>query len=68
MASQLTVEDIVPLIAALTPHERTRLLGLIAGPQIDDASRYHAIPPINEEFSSDEELLAWKGEEWENVA
>lgn len=72
MPSRITVDDIVPLIAALTPHERIRLLRLIARPQSplvpsDDASLYHAMPPNNEEFSSDEELLGWEGEDWEKV-
>ena len=67
MPNQLTVDDIVPLIAALTPQERARLLRLIAKPQSDDASIYRAIPPTNEEFSADEEPLAWEGEDWENV-
>ena len=68
MPNRLTVDDIVPLIAALTPQERTNLLRLIARPQSDDASLYCAIPPTNEEFSADEEPLAWEGEDWENVA
>ena len=59
MPSQLTADDIVPLIAALTPQERTRLLRLIAKPQSDDASLYDAIPPTKEEFSTDEDPLAW---------
>ena len=57
MASQFTVDDIVPLIAAL-----------IARQQSDDASLYCAIPPTKDEFSVDEEPLGWEGEEWENVA
>ena len=73
MPSQLTADDIVPLIAALTPQERTRLLRLIARPQSprepsDDASLYHAMPPNSEKFSADGEPLAWEGEDWENVA
>ena len=73
MPSQLTADDIVPLIAALTPQERTRLLRLIARPQSprepsDDASHYHAMPPSSEEFSADGEPLAWEGEDRENVA
>ena len=67
MPNQLTVDDIVPLIAALTPQERARLLRLIAKPQSDDASLYRAIPPTNAEFSADEEMLAWEGEGWENL-
>ena len=72
MPSQLTAGDIVPLIAALTPQERTRLLRLITRLQSpdsgNDASLYGAIPLRNEEFSADEEPLAWEGEDWENVA
>ena len=73
MPSQLTADDLVPLIAALTPLERVRLLRLIGKPQsprepTDDASLYRAIPVTNEEFSADEEPLAWEGEDWENVA
>jgi hypothetical protein len=68
MASQLRADDIVPLIAALTPQERARLLRLIVRPQGDDASLYDAMPAAKEEFSSDEEPLAWEGDEWENVA
>ena len=68
MPSQLTVDEIVPLIAALTPLERSRLLRLIAKPQSDDASLYKAVPPTHEEFSADEDPLAWEGEGWETVA
>ncbi len=68
MPGQLTADDIVPLIAALTPQERTRLLRLIARPQSGDASAYQTIPPTSQEFSADDEPLAWEGEDWENVA
>ena len=69
MPNQVTVDDIIPLIAALTPQERARLLRLIVKPQSsEDASLYRAMPPTNEEFSRDEEPLAWEGEDWENVA
>ena len=50
------------------PEERTRLLRLIARPQCDDASLYHAMPTTKEELSADEEPLAWEGDEWANVA
>ena len=66
--SHLTADDIVPLIAALTPQERTRLLCLIVRPHTDNASAYQAMPPSDDEFSSDEEPLAWDGQDWENVA
>ncbi len=66
MPSQLTADDIVPLVAALTPLERTRLLRLIARSQNDDSSLYSAIPPSKDEFSADNDSLAWDGEGWEN--
>ncbi|MBM3795135.1 MAG: hypothetical protein FJW31_13940 [Acidobacteria bacterium] len=68
MPNPLTVDDIVPLIAALTPQERARLFRLIAKPQSDDARLYRAIPATEQEFSADGELVAWEGEDWENVA
>ncbi|MBX3097927.1 MAG: hypothetical protein KF812_13840 [Fimbriimonadaceae bacterium] len=68
MAIQLTAEDLVPLVAALTPEERTRLLRLIVRPQADDDSLYRAMPPRKEEFSSDEDQLSWEGEGWDNLA
>ncbi len=65
---QLTVDEIIPLIAALSPHERARLLCLIAKPQDDDAALYSATLVYNTEFSSDAEALAWDSEDSENVA
>ena len=39
MAKTLTADDILPLVASLTPQERVRLLRLIALPQGGDAAR-----------------------------
>ncbi len=64
---QLTADDIIPLIAALTPQERARLLRLIAEPRTGDASIYQAIPPASQEFSAGGEPLAWESDDWENV-
>jgi hypothetical protein len=33
----------------------------------NDSSSYQARPPAGDEFSTDEEHLAWDGEGWENV-
>ncbi len=33
-----------------------------------DANIYQSLPPSWDEFSTDEEPLAWKAEGWENVA
>jgi len=64
----MTVEDILPLVAGLTPQERVRLLRLIArSPSVDAAVAYAAVPPGRDEFSTDEEPLAWEAEGWEDV-
>ena len=65
MANILTADDILPLVASLTPQERVRLLRLIALPQDADASVYRSVPPSRDEFSADEEPLAWDPEGWE---
>lgn len=66
MAKSVTADDILPLVASLPPKERVRLLQLIAHGA--DAPLYHAVPPSPEEFSTDDEPLAWEGEGWEDVA
>ncbi len=33
-----------------------------------DAAVYQSLPPARDEFSSDEEPLAWDADGWENVA
>lgn len=68
MPKHLSAEDIFPLIGCLSPHERLRLLRFIsARPAAEDRDVYRALPPRNEEFSSDEDLLAWDAEGWEEV-
>lgn len=67
MGKGLTADDILPLIAALTPDERARLLQLIASPERSAESVYAAKPPRRDEFSSDDESLAWEAEGWENI-
>ncbi|MFN0171127.1 MAG: hypothetical protein ACKV22_32320 [Bryobacteraceae bacterium] len=68
MARLLRAEDLLPLVASLTPPERVRLLRLIALPRGGDASVYRAVPPSREEFSTDEDPLGWDAEGWEDVA
>lgn len=67
MGKSLTADDILPLVAALTPEERVRLLRLIASPEGRDDSVYASIPPRRDEFSADDESLTWEAEGWENV-
>ncbi len=66
MAKTLTADDILPLVASLTPRERIRLLRLIALPEGADGD-YRSVPPRRDEFSADEEPLAWEAEGWEGV-
>jgi hypothetical protein len=42
MAKTLTADDILPLVASLTPQERVRLLHLIASSQGEDAAVYRS--------------------------
>ena len=67
MPKPLTADDIIPLVAFLTPQERLRLLRLIAVPQGSDAPVYRSAPPSRDEFSADEEPLAWDAGGWEDV-
>jgi hypothetical protein len=67
MPKPLTADDIVPLVASLTPQERVRLIRLSAVPQGNDAGVYRSVPPSPDEFSADEEPLAWDAEGWEGV-
>ena len=67
MPKALTADDILPLVASLTPQERVRLLRLIALPQGSDASIYQSVPPSRDEFPADEEPLAWDAEGWEDM-
>ena len=67
MARALTADDILPLVDSLTPEERVRLQQLIARPQGGDASVYRSVPPSRDEFSADDEPLAWGAEGWEDI-
>lgn len=33
-----------------------------------DTTAYHSLPPTRDEFSSEEDSLAWDADGWENVA
>ena len=67
MAKTLTADDILPLVASLTPQERVRLQRLIALPHGGDASVYQSVPTERDEFSADDEPLAWDADGWEDV-
>ena len=64
----MKAEDILPLVAGLTPAERARLLRLIAAASgVSAATAYAAVPPGGDEFSTDEDVLEWEAEGWEDV-
>jgi hypothetical protein len=63
----MSAEDILPLVADLTAHERVRLIRLITGqPSVDATAVYNTVPPEQDEFSTDEEPLPWDAEGWED--
>jgi len=67
MPKALTADDLLPLVASLSLKERVRLLRLISLPQGDAAATYQSVPPFRDEFSSDEEPLAWEAADWEGI-
>lgn len=52
MARALRADDILPLFD---------------WSQGGDAPIYRSVPPLRDEFSADDESLAWDAEGWENV-
>ena len=67
MSKALTADDVLPIVAALTPQERARLLKLMALSHGGDEFAYSLIPPSGEEFLADDEPLAWDAEGWEDA-
>jgi hypothetical protein len=67
-SKSLGAEDVLPLIAHLTPQERRRLVRLITEqPGADDRDAYRVLPPGRHEFSADDDSLAWDAEGWEDI-
>jgi hypothetical protein len=62
----LTADDIIPLVASLPDGERIKLLRWIASPHGTDASAYTAAPPARQEFSGDDESIAWEADGWDD--
>jgi hypothetical protein len=65
MPRLLTADDIMPLVASLTESERIRLLQWIASPHGADALAYRAAAPTRDEFSGEDEPIAWEADGWE---
>jgi hypothetical protein len=61
----LTADDIMPLVASLTDSERIKLLRRIASPRGNDVSAYIMVPPTRDEFSADDEPIAWEADGWD---
>lgn len=59
-----TAEDLLPLVAHLTHHEKVRLAELVLRAAANDHD-YAAKPPRPEEFTSDVDPLAWDADGWE---
>ena len=67
MSQTLTANDLLPLVARLTPRERERLAHLIGATSERDAAIYTAAPIRQDEFATNDESLAWDAEGWEDV-
>jgi hypothetical protein len=68
----LKADDLWPLVLKLSHDEQVRLARLALhaaarGGAADDAVAYRTVPPGGEEFSSDEDPLAWEAEGWEDA-
>jgi len=68
----VTADDLIPLIAKLSPEERVRLsrLALVVdgAPLLTaDALRYHAAPVRTDEFCEPEDPLGWDAEGWDEI-
>jgi hypothetical protein len=66
MSQPLTADDLLPLIVKLSPAERRKLFLLIQKVG-SDVEAYRAAPPAHGEFSSEEDMLAWDADGWEDV-
>lgn len=66
MSQPLTADDLLPLIVKLSSAERRKLFLLIQKVG-SDVEAYRAVPPAQGEFSSDEDMLAWDADGWEDV-
>jgi hypothetical protein len=67
-AERRSAIDLLPIAKKLPCNEQVQLAMLLlrgAVAQRSDANAYAAAPPSEDEFSSDEDALAWEGEGWE---
>ncbi len=67
-AEKLSAGDLWPIAKKLQRDEQVRLARLLlreAAVRRTDADAYAALPPAEDEFSSDQDALGWEGEGWE---
>jgi hypothetical protein len=66
---QRELERLAAQLASLTPEERARVLAAAARRMRHEhqatAGAYLAVPPGSEEFTTDEDPLAWEAEGWD---
>jgi len=55
----------MPLVASLSDSERNKLIRWIASPHGTDASAYRSAPPTTDEFSGEDEPIAWEADGWD---
>ena len=68
MGEPRTALDLWPLVVGLPHDEQLKLAKLVlkaAASNGDDRSAYERIPPGDQEFSCEDDPLAWEGEGWE---
>ena len=64
-AEKLSAVDLWPIAKKLPRDEQLQLAKLLLRGAATDAAAYVAEPPGQDEFASDEDLLGWEGEGWE---
>ena len=67
-AEKLSADDLWPIAKKLPRDEQLLLAKLLlraAPAQRTDAEAYAALPPGEDEFSSEDSALGWEGEGWE---
>jgi hypothetical protein len=69
MSSTITARDLWPLVRKMPQAEQVRLARLVmeatSTGDIPDSRAYQASPPDADEFSTEDDPLAWEGEGWE---
>ena len=66
----ITADDLWPLVAKLSPEERIRLVRIVllrSRAPASAARGYDGAPVGQEEFSQDDDGLAWEAEGWDDV-